>query len=116
VASEGDYISARHDEETKAIINDIVEKKINKSDFIRDAIKHYYHRQMLNVEIALLKNINEELANTISTIKNGINHNIPQIDKQTPIESFISDDDILLAGLNDIIGGPDIYDDNEVNI
>lgn len=111
-------ISARHDEETQAIMADIAKQGINESAFVRAAIKFYYHQQVMAKEIDRLKDISNELAELLEKAKSGLQF-VPEEregQSQATTDKAISDDDILLAGLEEILGPTELYDDSEVEI
>lgn len=111
-------ISVRHDEETEIIMADVAKRGLNESAFVRAAIKFYYHQQVMLDEIDKIKAISSELAELLEKAKSGLQF-VPEEregQSQATTDKAISDDDILLAGLEEILGPTELYDDSEVEI
>lgn len=105
-----DWLIARHDEETVLIMKELARKGVNKSEFIRNAVKSYYHNRdllRLEEELGRLESIVNGLSALASVKREAVN---------TMSENdYVSDDDILAAGLKEFLEAGFI-DENDIEI
>lgn len=94
-----DWLIARHDEETALIMKELARKGVNKSEFIRNAVKRYYRNRdflRLEEELGRLERIVNGLSALASVKQEAVNTMSENVDS-------VSDDVILAAGLKEFL-------------